>query len=199
LESDVLPTDFASFTALIRMHSEIAYGLMFAFASGHAMLYVLFAGYMAQAGVLDPVKLGLACLTGSFVGDVVRFWIARAVGIGWLNGIPRLMHLVERIAKLAERNSVWMILTHRYPLGIRGVAAFAYGLSQIPWIRFLPLNLIAATIWAVGMVAAGYGLGHVSESVLQQSASRLGALMLIAFLGIAWLLSRRLERSIEGR
>ncbi len=37
-----------------------------------------------------------------------------------------------------------MILFHRYPHGIRGVAAFAYGLSRLPWSTFLALNFVAA-------------------------------------------------------
>jgi membrane protein DedA with SNARE-associated domain len=199
MEFAVLPTDLASFTALIKQHSEIAYGLMFAFATGHAMLYVLFAGYVAHAGALDPVKLTAACLAGSFAGDAVRFWIARVLGTSWLSGFPRLAKLIDGIIRLAERNHVWMILTHRYPHGIRGAAAFAYGLSCITWRTFLTLNLAAAAVWAIAMVAAGYALGHVSEHVLQQSASRVGIFMLVAFLGLAWLLSHRLERSMEGR
>jgi membrane protein DedA with SNARE-associated domain len=37
-----------------------------------------------------------------------------------------------------------MILFHRYPHGIRSVAGFAYGMSQLSWSTFLVLNLAAA-------------------------------------------------------
>jgi uncharacterized protein (TIGR03382 family) len=90
-----------------------------------------------------------------------------------------------------------MILIHRYPHGIRGVAGFAYGVSSLSWSSFLVLNFIAAGIWSVAVVSAGYAFGQVSEKFMNQASSGLGAVMLVAFLGLSWLLSRRLERALE--
>ena len=47
---------------------------------------------------------------------------------------------------------VWMILFHRYPHGIRGVAGFAYGMSQLRWSTFLVLNFAAAGLWSCAIV-----------------------------------------------
>ena len=58
--------------------------------------------------------------------------------------LPRLERMVQVAARLADRHYLWMILFHRYPHGLRGVAAFAYGLSRLPWSTFLALNFIAA-------------------------------------------------------
>lgn len=195
----MLPTDLASFTAMLQQHRDIVYALMFGIASAHAMLYVLFAGYMANAGALDPVKLAVVCCAGSFAGDALRFGIARVLGISWLAGYPRIVAVLDKIGRLAERNQVWMVLTHRYPHGIRGAAAFAYGISRMTWSTFLTLNLVAAAIWAVAIVGAGYAFGRVSEQVLQQSASQVGAVMLLAFLVIAWVMSRRLDETIDRK
>jgi membrane protein DedA with SNARE-associated domain len=90
-----------------------------------------------------------------------------------------------------------MILLHRYPHGIRGVAGFAYGMSSLPWPTFLALNFIAAGLWAFTVVLAGYAFGQVSEKVMNDASSGVGLVMLIAFLGLSWLLSKRLERAIE--
>ena len=78
-----------------------------------------------------------------------------------------------------------------------GVAGFAYGVSPMPWSTFLALNFVAAGIWACAVVAAGYAFGRVSEKVMTQASSGLGVVMLVAFLGLSWLLSKRLERSLE--
>jgi membrane protein DedA with SNARE-associated domain len=90
-----------------------------------------------------------------------------------------------------------MILFHRYPHGIRGVAGFAYGMSPLSWPAFLALNFIAAGIWACAVVSAGYAFGRVSEKVMTQASSSLGVVMLVAFLGVSWFLSKRLERALE--
>ena len=90
-----------------------------------------------------------------------------------------------------------MILIHRYPYGIRGIAGFAYGASSLPWPRFLVLNFVAAGVWSVATVGSGYAFGYVSEKTLSNASSGLGVGLLVAFLGLAWVLSRRLERVIE--
>ena len=191
------PTDLTSFLDLIRQHGDAAYSFMFAYATSHSLLFALFGGYAASSGALNLTTLIVVCWLGSFAGDVIRFWIGRRFGMRWLGPFPRLERAVRTAAQLADRHHVWMILLHRYPHGIRGVAGFAYGMSQLSWSTFLGLNFIAAGLWSCAVVSAGYAFGQVSEKVMSDASSGLGLVMLLAFLGLSWLLSRRLERVLE--
>ena len=195
----LFPTDLASFLDVLRQHGDAAYSLMFAYASSHSLLLALFAGYAAHSGALNFGTLVAVCWFGSFTGDVIRFWIGRRFGTSWLGRFPRLKRAIETAAHLADRHYVWMILIHRYPHGIRGVAGFAYGMSRLPWSTFLALNFVAAGLWSCAIVSAGYAFGHVSEKVMSDASSGLGMVMLIAFLGLSWILSKKLERVIERR
>jgi membrane protein DedA with SNARE-associated domain len=193
----IIPTDLTSFLELIRQHGDAAYTLMFAYAAGHSLLFGMFAGYAAHAGALSVGTLFAVCWIGSFFGDVVRFWIGRRFGIDWLKSYPRVMNTMRTAAQLANRHCIWMTLLHRYPHGIRGVAGFAYGISPLPWPTFLVLNFIAAGIWAGVVVSAGYAFGKISEKAMTQTSSSLGAIMLVGFLALSWVLSKRLERALE--
>ncbi len=191
------PTDLASFLDLIRQHGDAAYSFMFAFALSHGLLLVLFAGYAAQAGAFGVGKLIAVCWLGSFTGDVIRFWIGRRFGTRLLGRFAALDRVLNLVIRLAERHHVGMILLHRYPHGIRGVAGIAYGMSRLPWPTFLVINFVAAGLWSCAVVAAGYAFGQLSEKVMKDASSGLGAVMLVAFLGLFWLLSRKLERVAE--
>jgi len=193
----VFPTDLPSFLDLIRQHGDAAYSFIFAYASVHSLLLTLFAGYVAHSGALSFGTLITVCWLGTFTGDVIRFWIGRRFGTRWLGSIPKVERIVQMVARIADRHYVWMILFHRYPYGIRGVAGFAYGISQLPWSTFLALNFVAAGLWSCAVVSAGYAFGEVSEKVLSDASSRLALALLVAFLGIAWMLSRKLERAVE--
>lgn len=193
----LFPTDLASFLELIRQHGEAAYSFVFAFATSHSLLMTLFAGYTAFSGVFSLGTLIAVCWLGSFCGDVVRFWIARRFGTSLFARFPRLERAVQVAARLADRHHVWMILFHRYPHGLRGVAGFAYGMSRIPWPTFLVLNFIAAGLWACAVVSAGYAFGRLSEKAMNDASSGFGIVMLVAFLGLSWILSRKLERAVE--
>lgn len=193
----LFPTDLASFFELIRQHGDAAYSLMFSYATSHSLLLALFAGYAARSGALDFGTLILVCWAGSFTGDAIRFWIGRRFGTGWLGSFPRIQRAIQTAARLADRHHVWMILFHRYPYGIRGAAGFAYGMSGLSWPRFLALNFAAAGLWSCAIVSTGYAFGQVSEKVMNDSSSGLGLAMLVVFLGLSWLSSKKLERMAE--
>ena len=192
-----IPTDLTSFLEIIRQHSDIAYSLMFAYAASHSLLFTLFAGYAVNSSVFGFATLVAVCSFGSFSGDVIRFWIGRRFGTGWLRPFPWAARAVQTAARLADRHYVWMILFHRYPHGIRGVAGIAYGMSQLPWTTFLALNFVAAGLWSLAVITAGYSVGHLSEKVMSDASSGLGFILLAAFLGLSWFLSKRLERAVE--
>lgn len=193
----LFPTDLASFLDLIRQHGNAAYSFMFAYAAAHSLLLTLFAGYAVHSGALGFGTLVMVCWLGTFTGDVIRFWIGRRYGTRWLASSPRLQRAVQTAARLADRHYVWMIMFHRYPHGIRSVAGFAYGMSQLPWSTFLALNFAAAGLWSCAVVSAGYAFGHVSEKVMSDVSSSLAFGLLVAFLGLSWILSKKLERVVE--
>ena len=193
----LFPTDLTSFLDIIRQNGDAAYSFMFAYAASHSLLLGLFSGYAAHSGALSLGTLIAVCWFGSFTGDIIRFWIGRRFGTRWLGSFPRLERAVVTAARLADRHYVWMILVHRFPHGIRGVAGFAYGMSRLPWSTFLALNFVAAGLWACTVVSIGYAFGQVSEKFMNDTSSGLGIVMLVAFLGLSWILSKKLERIAE--
>src|SRR5882672_11866471 len=116
------PTDLASFLELIRQHGDAAHSFMFAFAASHSLLLTLFAGYAAHSGALALGTLIAVCWIGSFAGDVVRFWIGQRYGSQLLRKFPKLERGVQTAARLADRHYLWMVMIHRFPHGIRGMA-----------------------------------------------------------------------------
>ena len=192
-----IPTDLASFLELVREHGSAVYSIVFAYAASHSLLITLLAGFVAYSGALSFFPLVIACWIGSFLGDVVRFWLGRRYGNRLLSRFPRLERASKVVTRLVDSHYLWMILAHRYPHGIRGIAGFAYGMSSLSWATFLPINIIASGLWAVIIVSIGYGFGQFSEKFLNDASSSVGLVMLILFLALSWYLSRRLERLVE--
>ena len=193
----IFPTDLASFFELLRLHGDEAYGLIFAFAASHSMLLTLFAGYASSSGSLDLGTLVAVVWAGSFLGDTIRFGIGRFFGTQWLLPFPRLQRSSQIVVRLVDRYYVWLILFHRYPHGIRGVAGFAYGMSRLSWPTFLAFNFVAAGLWSGVVLSAGHAFGQVSEKLLNDAFSGIGMVMLIVFLTLSWVFSKKLERIAE--
>ena len=193
----IFPTDLASFFELLRLHGDEAYGLIFAFAASHSLLLTLFAGYASSSGALDLGTLVAVVWAGSFFGDTIRFGIGRYFGTKWLSSFPRLQSTCQIVVRLVDRYYVWLILFHRYPHGIRGVAGFAYGMSRLSWPTFLAFNFVAAGLWSGVILSAGHAFGQISEKLLNDAFSGIGMVMLIVFLALSWVLSKKLERVAE--
>jgi len=193
----LIPTDLASFLELLRQHGDAAYSLIFAYSTSHSLLLALFAGYVSSTGALSFITLIAVVWFGSFAGDVIRFWIGPRFGSSWLGPFPRLQRTISIVVRLVDHHYVWLILFHRYPHGIRGVAGFAYGMSRLPWSTFLALNFTAAGVWSGSVVSIGYAFGHVSEKLMNDATSGVGIAMLIVFLLLSWILSKKLERMVE--
>ena len=191
------PTDLASFLELLRLHGDEAYGLIFAFAASHSLLLTLFAGYASNAGALDLGTLIAVVWAGSFTGDAFRFLIGRLFGNQWLSPFPRLHRTSQTVVRLVDRYYVWLILFHRYPHGIRGVAGFAYGMSRLPWPTFMAFNFVAAGLWSGAVLSIGHAFGQVSEKLMSNAFSGFGVFMLVVFLVLSWILSKKLERVAE--
>ncbi len=191
------PSDLSSFLDIVRQNGDAAYSFMFAYATSHSLLLGLFAGYAAHSGALKLGTLIAVCWIGSFTGDAVRFWVGRRYGAKLLKRFPTLQRGVQTAARLADKHYLWMIMIHRFPHGIRGMAGFAYGMSRLPWSTFLLLNFVAAGFWSVAVVMAGYAFGTVSEKMMNDASSTLGVVMLVGFLGLSWFLSKKLEQIAE--
>jgi membrane protein DedA with SNARE-associated domain len=158
---------------------------------------VLFAGFAAAQGLLDPLLLLMAAWLGSFAGDQTYFWIGRRFGSQILNRFPRCRYGVEAALKWLERYNTGFIMAFRFIYGVRNISSFAMGMSAIRWQRFLALNFLAAGLWATSFVAAGYFLGHAFRAVLGHVVRSFSLVMLgafIAFAGAVWLAHRMQRR-----
>jgi membrane protein DedA with SNARE-associated domain len=178
---------------LIAQNGACFYLIIFVWTFLEGETVVLFAGFAAAQGLVDPVLLLIAAWLGSFAGDQCYFWLGRKFGIQLLDRFPRWRPGVDSALHWLERYDAGFILSFRFIYGIRNFSSFAMGLSAVRWQRFLWLNFTAAGLWAASFVAVGYFLGHAFRAVLGDIARSFSLVMLGVFVAIGagmWLLHR---------
>ena len=159
---------------------------------------VIFGGYAAYHGIVDPIKLLFGAWFGSFLGDQVWFFLGRRYGEALMARFPKWRPKVEIALDLLYEFKTLFILSFRFIYGIRNVSSFAVGLSEISWARYSATNLIAAGLWASSFTAAGYLFGHVSEAALGKGAKIFGFGALLVFIVVVWLLLRRVKARVAA-
>ncbi len=173
----------------------IAFG---AFIEGETIL--LLAGYAAQQGMFDLRLVLLLGFAGAFAGDQLWFYLARRHGGQWLASRPDLVAKATNAKHLLERHATLFILSFRFIYGLRNLGAVAVALSDVTTRRFVALNAVAALLWSVLVIGAGYVFGEAAASLLDQLASlqkqflALGGLLALAAIASIvlrrWLLNR---------
>ena len=182
---------------IITEYGAYFYPIAFVWTFLEGETIILFAGFAAAQGFVDPWLLLTAAWLGSFSGDQLYFWLGRHFGVELLNRFPRWRHGVDTALHWLERYDTRFILSFRFIYGVRNFSSFALGLSAVRWERFFRLNFIAAGLWASSFIVVGYFLGHAFRAVLGDIARSFSLVMLAVFVAIGfgmWLLHRRQRR-----
>jgi membrane protein DedA with SNARE-associated domain len=160
-----------------------AYGYLFlfigTFLEGEAVL--ILAGYFAFEGTLSlPGVMGTA-LAGSFLGDQCYFYLGRWRG-RWLLGLfASMAKKFRRALRTIEKYGSFVAFVSRYTYGLRIVLPIILGMTSLSRKRFLLLNLLSATSWAILFSLAGFFFGK-SASLFIEDLDRYEPYIVLALL-----------------
>ena len=160
---------------------------------------VIAGGVMAQQGLATLPAVMLVATCGSFTADQLWFQLGRR-GRHW-KLFQRLSSKrpFARAMALLDRRPIPFILGFRFVYGMRIGAPVAIGASQIRPRLFVPLNLLAAAIWAPLFSYIGFRLGAEAMPLVKRwgGVGALAIALILAAVVIVWLLMRRRARADE--
>jgi len=150
----------------IRDHHLWTYPIILAwtFIEGETIV-ILCAATSGELGI--PIELlAVTAFFGSFLGDQTYFAIGRKYGMPLLARWPKLEDRIDWAFRLVHDNPVAFILSFRFIYGVRNFAPFIIGIADVPRIKYLIFNFIAAQIWAHSFAWGGYYLGKTLDYYL---------------------------------
>ena len=175
--------------SLINDYGVLVYVLLFGYCALKSGALPLLGGVAAQAGALDLSLVAVSTFLGGYVGDEVRFAVARRYGTDFLVSRPRFAALMKKAYALLDRYGAAYIFLYRYPKGMRTIGALPVGLTRMTWPHFSILNAASALLWACLLVGAGYLFGEAVEHAAKDLWGLWSVGLLFAFAGVtafAW-------------
>ena len=121
---------------------------------------ILSASALAYAGYLNIYYVAIVAFFSTTFAEQTCYVIGRHYGMSLFDRHPRLKPAAEKAFVLLKKIDVIFILTCRFIYGIRTVSPLVIGASGIRPQKFIPLNILAALIWAVSSCWLGYELGE---------------------------------------
>lgn len=142
--------------------------LVWTFFEGETIVLIVSAMAATTAPSINLPLLTACAMAGTTAGDQLFYYLGRFYGTTFLATRPKLAIKAERGFELLRKGEVIFILSYRFIYGVRNVSPFIVGVSGIQPLRFLLLNLIASSVWALTFVMGGYFLGKALEQWLEE-------------------------------
>jgi len=126
-------------------------------------MIVVFGGYMAGLGVLNPwVVIGLATIGGT-LGFMSMFAIGHRVGLGLLDPDRYKWLPKRRILKARTYLQRWgysLIAANRFLSGLRSVISLTVGMAHMSITRTTVWSFVSALVWTTLLTWAGVFVGE---------------------------------------
>lgn len=152
-----------SLEELIATYGYVAVGIG-TFLEGETVL--ILGGFAAHRGYLELPWVILCAFIGTLFGDQLYYYIGRSKGQSFLDERPHWKSKSKNVLVLLDRYQIWLIPGFRFLYGLRTVTPFLIGVSKVSPLRFLILNIIGASVWAIVTGTLGYLFGQSLEIVM---------------------------------
>lgn len=146
------------------------YGIyaVFALCTVEGDITLLISGALAHNNFFGNhsfLQVFLAGTLGGIVGDSIGYGIGRVFRKSVQN--YRFYKMAEpRIERLIEKFGGFAIIISKYIYGIRGGMCLFYGISKMPFWRFLILDTISCSTWVLILAGTGYFFSGAITSVI---------------------------------
>jgi membrane protein DedA with SNARE-associated domain len=174
--------------------SEVVMVFGGALASGALGADVTLFGTTLDPGLEAYLGIALAGTLGYVLGSVGG-WAIGAYGGATVERHPRLFHTspekLQRAGRWLDRFDDWFVLFGRIVPLVRSFVSIPAGLARMPLGRFTLLTIPGSAVWCFALAGAGWALGAHWEDFHNAWHWVDYAMVVLAILGVAYLVYRR--------
>lgn len=119
---------------------------------------LLLAGVLAHSaffGEWSFPKVLVAGTVGAVVSDQIAYAIGRTCGLQ-VREFKFYRHVHGRVVTLTEKFGALSLFLSKYIYGLRTASCVFYGVTHMPYKRFLPLSVASCFLWVFVLSGAGY-------------------------------------------
>ncbi|MFA6463499.1 MAG: bifunctional DedA family/phosphatase PAP2 family protein [Candidatus Paceibacterota bacterium] len=129
---------------------------------------LILAGIFARLGTFPFWQLFVIAAIGSFIGDVVAYWLGKKYSKPILHQISRFIskEKIEKTQTLTERHLGKAIFFGRFNSLTRSLSPFFAGVSDVKALRFIGLAFISGIVWSFTFSILGFVLGEGFQIIL---------------------------------
>lgn len=138
------------------------------FPPAPADIVVAFGAFLAARRGADYGMVVASIVTGSSVGAMVIYWVARRFGADWMHGQLRRLKLLnaeEKLEHLYQHYGLAALFVSRFIPGLRAVVPPMAGALRVKAIRTFVVITIASAVWYGLIIWLSFRVGADWENV----------------------------------
>jgi membrane protein DedA with SNARE-associated domain len=131
-------------------------------------MIVVFGGYMAGLGILDPWIVILLATIGGSLGFMSMYAIGHKIGKGLMDDdryrwLPR--RRIEQVREKLKKRGFSLIAANRFLSGLRSVISLTVGMAHMPVSKTVLWSSVSALVWCALLTWIGVFVGENWEVV----------------------------------
>jgi len=148
------------------LYEHFSYTVLFIWSVFEGEIGLTLAGLFAHKGLLEFSYVVLISISGALIGDTILFLLGYFSKQKAEYLLKPYKHRVKKIERLFKKYGGLIIIFERFIYGTHIPALLILGGSGYSFMKFLILDLIGVSIWAVTFTTLGFYFGQSAIDIL---------------------------------
>lgn len=145
---------------ILDLLAKYGYIILFFYSIGGGFFALLGASVLSSIGKMDIATSISVAFVSNAIGGMILFYIARYNKKDVLRYIKGHRRKLAFAHILIKRYDSTVIVLHKFIYGVKTIIPLAIGLTKYDTNKFVILNVIAASIWALSIGLIGFYSGE---------------------------------------
>ena len=170
------------FLQLLYLFQEYGYLIIFTGTFFEGETTLVLGGLLSHQGHLSFWIVIATAVSASYVGHVFFYFMGKTASPWVLLRFPKFQLKIQQAESLIRRHETTSLFITQYVFGFRLASALAFGILGMKIYKFLVLQLISCTIWAILFTTLGFLVGDSCESIVRNIEWAILIILILGFL-----------------
>ena len=155
------------FLQLLYLFQEYGYLIIFTGTFFEGETTLVLGGLLSHQGHLNFWMVIATAVSASYIGHVFFYFMGKTASPWVLLRFPKFQLKIQQAEDLIRRHETKSLFITQYVFGLRLASALAFGILGMKISKFLVLQLISCTVWAILFAGLGFRVGDSCEIIVK--------------------------------
>ncbi len=155
------------FLQLLYLFQAYGYLIIFTGTFFEGETTLVLGGLLSHQGHLNFWIVIATAVSASYIGHLFFYLMGKTASPWVLLKFPKFRLKIQQAEHLIRRYETTSLFITQYVFGFRLASAMAFGILGMKISKFLVLQVVSCTLWAILFTALGFLVGNSCESIVK--------------------------------